>query len=180
MTDAEARFELIRCGCSPESATRAQIGGAAKMPGPETAETGGRVSSAPANDAGCDRARSVLIPPSCWTIRIPDWHPPSLNKLLGHWAERGRIKKTTTAIVTLYVMRAGIPKAEIKRRVWIHMVMAPKQRCIDRDNAPKAVLDALVHAGALKNDSPKWVATEPITFSRGERAETFITVEDCG
>lgn len=183
MTPAEARAALIRMGVCPEAAARAEIGGEASIPvhGPEVAETGGESAEKATNSRSCARAQTVPIPPSCWTIRIPDWHPPSENLWTGrHWTVKARIKKVATGIIGGAVHRAGIPKADVKRRVWLHLVMGPGQRMPDAENLWKATLDALKNAGALKQDSPRWVAAERPTFSRGERAETFITVEDVG
>lgn len=167
MTPSDITSRLLAMGISPEAAARAVVGETAKVP-----------EAAPSPFSGGNVA--VTIPPSCWTIRIPDWHPPSENLWTGrHWSVKAKIKKVATAIVTLWVRRAGIPPAEKRRRVWLHLVMAPGQRMPDAENLWKAGLDALKNAGALKNDSPKWCAAERPTFSRGERAETFITVEDC-
>jgi hypothetical protein len=112
-----------------------------------------------------------------WTIRIPNWHPTLLNKLLGsHWAQAARMKKADMTIIS-HAAR-GIPAADGKRRLLLHIVLEPNQRAGDPDAYWKSLLDGLVHCGALRNDSREWVECEPPTFSRGAEKVTFVTLEE--
>lgn len=109
------------------------------------------------------------------TIHILDWHPTPLNKLLGHWARSSKLKKLDRGVIAYYF--ADIPKAAGKRRVSLEIVLGKGQRACDPDAYWKSLLDALVHAGQLVNDSPKWVELAPVKFSRSIAGAT-ITLED--
>ncbi len=90
---------------------------------------------------------------------IPDWRPVSLNCLLRlHWASRNRLVKAEKKLVGMYFLQSGLPKATSKRRVEITVVYARKAggKVQDSDNSLKNLLDSLVLAGALVDDSPEW------------------------
>lgn len=81
------------------------------------------------------------------------WTPPSLNQQLRmHWARRARIKKE--AALHLLEMR-HVPKACAPRRLTL---TRHGSRLLDADNlagAYKPVVDAIVQAGLLTDDSPQ-------------------------
>ena len=114
-----------------------------------------------------------------WTLEIPGWQPTPLNRLIGyHWATRSKRKVHDAEIVGRAVKVYGIPPATTKRRVSLLVVLPKGKRATDPDSLWKSLLDSLVHAGALKNDSPAWVELAPVRWARGEALETFITLED--
>jgi hypothetical protein len=113
------------------------------------------------------------------TLTIPDWQPHRLNQLLScHWATRGRLKRQDREMIGTYALLAGIPKAKGKRRVSLLITLGPRQRGADPDAYWKSLLDALVHAGLLVHDSPKWCDLAPVRFQRGRRRQTAIRIED--
>ncbi len=171
MTDEQAIRELVKL-CYPE-------GEAAKIIAYSTGSVQSVVDAiSPRRPNGM---QTVHIPPCEWTIRIPGWHPTSVNKLIGgHWSIGRKKKKADMAVIGLYVQRCGIPPAVGKRKVSVHFVLAPKQRASDPDNVCKVLFDGLVHAGAIRDDNRKWIEQTPPTFSRGAERVTFITVEEIG
>lgn len=113
------------------------------------------------------------------TLRINGWHPHRLNELLtGHWAARYRRKQEDHAIVALEALAQQIPQAEGKRRISIELILGPRQRGGDPDAYWKSCLDALVGCGLLCDDSRRYVELGPVTFARGPRRATVITLED--
>jgi hypothetical protein len=114
-----------------------------------------------------------------WTLEVPGWVPTRLNKLLGsHWAAAGRLKDKDANVLATAVMVYGVPKAEGKRRVRLHIVFPKGERAADKDAYHKSLLDGLVKCGAIRNDSHVWVEWEPPTYSRGDAKVTYVTLED--
>lgn len=117
--------------------------------------------------------------PTIWTMDIPGWTPTPLNKLLGsHWAKAGRLKDHDKEIIGRAVKAYGIPTAEERRSVSMLIIHPPGKRFCDKDSQWKSTLDALVHHGAIKNDSHAWVSCEPVEFARGEKLRTIITIQE--
>ncbi len=114
-------------------------------------------------------------------IEIPQWHPAKLNQLVGcHWAVRSKLKKRDWQIIALYASgyRSMATTAAGKRRVSLVITLAPRQRGGDPDSYWKSLLDALVHAGLLVDDSPKWCELGPVEYRRGSEMATTIILED--
>jgi hypothetical protein len=117
--------------------------------------------------------------PGTYTIHVPAWHPATLNELLsGHWAKRHRLKRHDGEVLALFPKLGSIPKAAGKRRVSLVLTLAPRQRAADPDSHWKSVLDALVAAGMLINDSHVWCELGPVTIERGTGKATTILLED--
>jgi Holliday junction resolvase RusA-like endonuclease len=70
-----------------------------------------------------------------------------------------------------------IPAARTKLRLSVLIVLPPRRRAVDPDSVTKSLADALVHAGALRNDSHLWVEHGPVQFARGGRLTTYVTLE---
>ncbi len=113
---------------------------------------------------------------------LPGYTPHSLNETVGHhWSKKAKSKKADRQIVAHYAKCQGLPIAQTPRRVGLRIILAKGQRAMDVDNIKKGLLDALVHAGLLVNDSPKWCFEGPIEYLRhaGELRETFVLLTDC-
>jgi hypothetical protein len=111
------------------------------------------------------------------TFFIPRWHPATLNQLLGgHWSRGHKLKKQDAAMIAAYALK--IPRAVGPRRVGLTLVMAKGARRPDPDSSHKSVLDSLVKAGLLVNDSPRWVELEPLRYERTQDWGTRITLTD--
>lgn len=127
-------------------------------------------------------AESQALPPGGMTVTIPDFLPLSINEMLrmkpGH---RSRVLKAEGELVAGYFIQARIPHATTKRRV--HLTFAAPEgrgeKVGDPDARLKSLLDYLVRAGALVDDSAKWVETPPPTLERGKK-RTVIVLEDIG
>jgi hypothetical protein len=111
-------------------------------------------------------------------ILIPKWHPIPLNKLLGHWAQRHRLKKTDADLVAGYARQAGVPRATGRRRVSLRLTLGPGQRAADPDAYFKSTLDALTRAGLLVDDNRQGVEIGEVTFERGVEPSTAIGLVD--
>jgi len=87
-------------------------------------------------------------PPSVNTY----WRSPTTGKLAGRTlvSERGRAYRKQVADA---VVLAGCPKAAQGRLEVIIIAEPPDRRRRDLDNLPKAILDALTHAGVIEDDS---------------------------
>ncbi len=112
-------------------------------------------------------------------LTIPGWHPARLNELMHcHFATRAKRKRIDRDMVAGYALLNGTTKAEGKRRVFLHLTLAPKQRAGDPDAYWKSLLDALVHAGLLTDDNRQGCEIESVTFARGEKRKTATILED--
>jgi len=111
-------------------------------------------------------------------VTIPNWHPATTNQLLqGHWSKGAKLKKNDAAIIAGYFTIS--PKAKQKRLLKLSIGLGYKQRGCDPDAYFKSLLDALVKAGMLVDDSPKWVELAPVEYYRTDALpETRITLED--
>jgi hypothetical protein len=113
-----------------------------------------------------------------YRLIIPAWHPAKLNELLGHWAQRHRLKRGDRELVGYYARLAGIPLAVLPRRVSLRIILGPRERAADPDAYWKSLLDALVHCGGLVNDNRQSVELGTVEFHRGPKRSTEITLED--
>lgn len=113
-------------------------------------------------------------------LHLPDYLPTSLNRILGHWSRRHRLKKSDRELVTFYALHQQLPEAEGKRRVDLRLVLPLRGRAIDRDNAFKVLLDSLVHAQLLVDDSPKWCVPGEVVYLRSGTSlrETFVLLTE--
>jgi len=134
-------------------------------------------STARVGNAGME-TRCSMTSVTMHTLTIPDFIPQNLNRLLRtHWAKRNRAIRADADLVAVLAMQAGIPKARGKRRLSL-AVTTNTNVAPDADNLLKAMLDALVKARLLIDDSPRWVELAGISVSRADRRETRITLED--
>ncbi len=118
-------------------------------------------------------------PQAAWTVEIPSWAPPSLNRLLRlHWAKAGRLKKRVYHTVAVACFAARVPQAKGKRRVSLSVVVTGQTGIADPDNLWKVLLDACVACGALVDDSAQWCALGEVKVERGKTRSTCITLED--
>lgn len=113
------------------------------------------------------------------TLEIPDWHPARLNQFIGRaWPVVARLKKIDRTIVTAEARNAGVPLATTRRHVGLTIVLGPRGRASDPDAYWKSLLDALVCAGLLVDDSAKFVAYDCPTFERGPARLTRVLLTD--
>lgn len=115
-----------------------------------------------------------------YTVTIPNWHPTRVNQWDGkHWGVRSRAKASDRGRVFFYLLNNLVqPHCRQPRRVTLTIVLGPRQRGGDPDAYWKSLLDALVYAGYLKDDSKEWVELMPVQYERGPEKATIITLED--
>jgi hypothetical protein len=114
-----------------------------------------------------------------FTLVIDDWQPHRLNRLLGcHYGTRSRRKRFDREVVALEALSRRIPPASDCRRVDVTVTLAPRQRAGDPDGWWKSLLDALVAAGLLVDDSARWCELGEVRFERGRKRRTTITLTD--
>lgn len=114
-----------------------------------------------------------------YTVEIDNWHPASVNKLMGrHHMNRHRIKQADMQMIGVYFYKAKVPKAEGQRHVAMDIYVAGGGRAPDPDNLFKSALDALVKLGYLKDDSGKWMAAAWPEIYRAKEKKTVITITD--
>lgn len=114
-----------------------------------------------------------------YVIEIDNWHPTSVNKLIGrNRFTASRLKQADTQMIGVYAYRAKIPKAKMQRHVSMEIHVAGGGRSPDPDNMYKSVLDALVKTGYLVDDGPLWVALSMPDIIRSKVKKTIITLTD--
>ncbi len=116
-----------------------------------------------------------------FVLFVEGWIPATLNSLMrGHWSKGHRLKRSDRQVIGLAARLAGVPRATNRRRVNLRVTLERGKRAPDPDALWKSTLDALVHAGALRNDSAAWCVPGEVTFGRGPRRATRIELEDVG
>lgn len=114
---------------------------------------------------------------SRWTIRLPMYHPPSLNDYATNKGVRMRAVKQLVKVLEPWwhtLSDTRIPSAEARRIVLITIVYGPGERSMDNDNVQKVIKDALVGCKLLRNDSAEWCECPEPEAERGLFAETRI------
>lgn len=128
-----------------------------------------------------------------WTVEIPNFLPTPLNQLMRmNRHKRNRILKSEYDLIAVY--SRDVPKAKAKRRVILRLTLQPEVRRRDSrgksiildgadkerddDGCFKGVLDGLVKAGMLVDDSRRWVERAPAEYEIGEQRKTTLTLED--
>lgn len=109
-------------------------------------------------------------------ITIPNWKPAALNEYVGkHWTVGHKLKKRDREMIKSHTIFQSF--AVRKRRVDCHIELGPKQRQTDPDSRWKSLLDALVAAEQLVDDTSEWCQMGEVTYSRG-KLKTIITLTD--
>jgi Holliday junction resolvase RusA-like endonuclease len=113
------------------------------------------------------------------TLTIPNWYPVSLNEMAGyHWSVKARLKRQDVDMIAGYAMQAGLRKASCKRYVRIYFHGWHRGRRPDPDNLLKSLLDAMVQAGLLVDDSLTWCEWERPEIIQSTVKQTVITISD--
>jgi Holliday junction resolvase RusA-like endonuclease len=117
-----------------------------------------------------------------WVLSIPNWTPPSVNRLwkASHWSVGHRIKQQVgrTIYGAWLVSRPAVMCATGKRRVSVAVTVAGRGGMIDPDNALKTLLDGLVKNHLLVDDSARYCEIGVVRVERGKEKGTVVTLED--
>lgn len=125
------------------------------------------------------RGRAVLPdgPPGRWVLCLPFWRPTLDNQLIGvHWAIAAKRKAADAEVIYAACLAEGVTRPLGCRRVraWI---IQPRGRWPDGPAPLKALNDALTTAGAIVDDSDRWLAWEKPGYERGALG-TVIEIKD--
>jgi Holliday junction resolvase RusA-like endonuclease len=88
------------------------------------------------------------------------------------------LKRRDRQWLALACRNAEVKPASGKRRVSLTVLLAKGTRRRDPDAWWKSILDALVHARALLNDSGAWVELGPVKDVRADRNGMVLLIED--
>lgn len=116
--------------------------------------------------------------PAAHRIEVPGWRPATVNELTKrsrHWGAAARLKRRDRRVVAWHAALAGTPRATARRRVSLS-IRQPRGRP-DPDGLWKSVLDALVAAGLLVDDSARYCEMGPAAVAPGPLGTT-IELED--
>jgi hypothetical protein len=118
------------------------------------------------------------VPPSRWELLIPGWIPTLANELLRtHPMRRGRLKRADVETVYVAALEQGVGPATGKRRVSVTVYCGNRSHAPDPDACLKSLLDALVKAHLLIDDSAAYCELGDIRVEKGKRA-TLVILED--
>lgn len=116
-------------------------------------------------------------PPGRWVLEIPGWRPALDNALVGrHPMVVHRLKTRDARAVHAACLAAGVTRPAGGRRVRL-TVYYPCGRFPDGPAPLKSFHDALTRAGAIVDDSDRWLDWSKPAFERGPKG-TRIVVED--
>ena len=105
--------------------------------------------------------------------------PVTQNEYLRlHWAKRARVNKDWQHLVSLFFPKREsvvMTKAKMQIEQHRHGLQDPDNRVA----ACKPLIDAIVRAGFLKDDSPNWLELDVIErkVGRSEDKRTRVTIE---
>lgn len=123
-----------------------------------------------------------LVAGSVHVLWLPGWVPNRLNlKLRRHWSAEGRVKKASKAEIHAAALLCGRPTTERPRKVTLYLLLGAGRKCIDPDAAWKDLLDGLVDAGCLVDDSPAWCRIDGPHYLRclhGAPSGAFVVLTD--
>ena len=113
------------------------------------------------------------------TLVIDRWAPARLNQSAGyHWSRKHKQKKFDRQLILLESIQQRIPKADGKRQVNLYVEGFLRGRLPDPDSFWKSLLDGLVGAGLLIDDSQEWCEMGRTTIKRSPTPKTIIVLED--
>lgn len=116
-----------------------------------------------------------------WTIRLPYQRPPlSANQRL-HWAAKARLTREIRRDSALLIRAAGVPPCE-RVKVRVLWCVADRRRRDPSNVMPtqKAVVDGLVDAGVVPDDTPDFVVEEMPHIMLVEKGETGLFLQVVG
>ncbi len=113
-----------------------------------------------------------------YILEIPGYLPLSLNRLMRSRKLRMSEPKRAADHFTLAALVFRVPKATGKRRVSLVFTVQKGKPKPDPDNLVKVVLDGLVKAGVLVDDSDEWCQLGGIRMEVGKHPKTMAIVEE--
>jgi hypothetical protein len=117
-----------------------------------------------------------------YELHIPGWRPALDNELFRlHWSRRLSRKRHDAQVLATAALALGVPRATGPRRLGVTIYGRYHRGAVPDDPAPyKSLLDGLVHAGLLVDDSAEYLELVwPPHYLPGPRA-THLTLEEIG
>jgi hypothetical protein len=113
------------------------------------------------------------------TLELPGYIPTPLNKLMGNWRKQLAKRRDREVIGTAARFYAGTPATD-PQTVDITIIWPKGRRSHDPDANWKAVCDALVQCGLLRNDNNAWCRLGKIHYAKSadDYACTIITLTE--
>lgn len=112
-----------------------------------------------------------------WAVQLPFVKPPLSSNQRMHWAKKARVTREIREGAALAIRAAGVPRcAKVRVRV-LWAVSDPKRRRDPSNVMPtqKAVVDGMVDAGVVPDDTPEFVVEEmPALFAVDKGCEGVI------
>jgi hypothetical protein len=106
---------------------------------------------------------------------VPDFCPTPLHRLMrGRIRDRIRFSRRDRDLICFYAKEQGLPLATARRRVSI-VITGTRA---DPDGLLKSLLDGLVHAGLLVDDSSRWLELGGLEVSVSGPRTTTVLMED--
>jgi Holliday junction resolvase RusA-like endonuclease len=114
-----------------------------------------------------------------YRLTIDNWRPATLNRLMrGKIRTRIKLSEIDKNMVCAYAIHHRIPRALGRRRVDLLITLKGRDKEADVDAYWKSTLDSLVNAGMLIDDHRAYCELGDVTFNRGERRSTTISLTD--
>lgn len=116
--------------------------------------------------------------PQQQVLTLEGFLPHSVNQLVGgHWGQGAQAKGADMLRIRLECVAQGIERARGRRRLSVVFVQR-MGRLADPDNRLKILLDGLVAAGVLIDDSQEWLQLGTVEVIRGPGKSTRCILED--
>jgi hypothetical protein len=115
-----------------------------------------------------------------WTITIPNWCPPSVNKSRGrHFSKGHKLTREVVEYLTSYNATANVPKIRPDYRPVrrVSLIVRKKHPLPDPDNLLKHFLDGLKGAGLIVVDRNEWCHWQrPHVYDPSDVEKTYFTL----
>lgn len=114
---------------------------------------------------------------------------PSLNNLLADAMRNPKAYNTTKRqmeFVVINAIRLQLRGYKATRQVQLHFEFGERNKGVKRDydnilaSASKIICDALVKAGTLQDDSPKYLLPSTSEFHYVDKPYIFVTIKEVG
>ena len=118
-----------------------------------------------------------------WTLRIDLASPSQNTHAWSHWRKAWKDKGEWNLRIRAATGFIAIPKAKGKRRLTIERIGWKKLDPLNLLGGAKGIVDCLVQAGLLVDDSEEWlVLGTPIQrlvdYRKGENPHTYLHLEE--
>lgn len=116
-----------------------------------------------------------------WSLKLPYQRPPLHANQRLHWAAKARMTKRARELSALLARSEGIPACR-QVRVRLLWCVSDKRRRDPSNIMPtqKPLVDGLVDAGVVPDDTPKWVQEEIPAIQLVEKGREGVYLQVIG